>query len=144
MPTPFLLRVAHGAYVHAVEARLAAAGVFDLPRQGPFALAGIARHGGSMTYLTRELAVSKQAASQLIDALVQRGYLERCEDPDDRRRISLTLTERGLSVARAVHESVDLVERELRTRVPAEQIEGLRAGLIALCHMREERVQTGA
>jgi DNA-binding MarR family transcriptional regulator len=116
----------------------------DMPRHGPFALAGIARHGGSLTYLTQELAVSKQAASQLIDALAQRGYLERHEDPDDRRRISLTLTERGRTVAHAVHEGVEWVERELRQRIPADQFEGLRAGLIALCRIREEREESGA
>ena len=45
----------------------------------------------------RELGVSKQAAGQLVDTLVLRGYLERSVDPEDRRRLTLTLTERGMA-----------------------------------------------
>ena len=43
----------------------------------------------------RQLGVSKQAAGQLVDSLVVRGYLDRTVDPDDRRRLIVTLTERG-------------------------------------------------
>ena len=40
-----------------------------------------------------------QAAGQLVDTLVMRGYLERQTDPDDRRRLVVRLTERGAEAA---------------------------------------------
>ena len=51
--------------------------------------------GSAFAALTRELGISKQAVSQLIDTMVMRGYLERTPDTEDRRRMLLTLTPRG-------------------------------------------------
>ena len=42
--------------------------------------------------LAASLGLSKQAASQLIDTLVLREYLERRIDPEDRRRMGVRLT----------------------------------------------------
>jgi DNA-binding MarR family transcriptional regulator len=41
------------------------------------------------------LGITDAAASQMVDRLVQLKYLERAEDPDDRRVKQLTLTVRG-------------------------------------------------
>jgi DNA-binding MarR family transcriptional regulator len=50
--------------------------------------------------------------SRLVDALVDRGYVARSPDPDDRRSWLLTLTRRG--EARVTHLLADAVEqREL-------------------------------
>jgi DNA-binding MarR family transcriptional regulator len=46
--------------------------------------------------------VSRQAASQLIDTLVLRGYLTRQINPADRRRMDIELTDRGRAAADAV------------------------------------------
>ena len=107
VPIPALLRAARGAYGHAVRTRVAAAGCDDLPRNGPYVLGGMANRGGNAGGLVRELGVSKQAASQLIDTLVLRGYLERRVDPDDRRRMEIELTDRGRAVAAVVREGVE-------------------------------------
>jgi DNA-binding MarR family transcriptional regulator len=56
------------------------------------------------------LKVSKQAAGQLVDALVLRGYLERQVDPEDRRKLTVALTERGRAAAdtqTAAREAID-------------------------------------
>src|SRR5262249_56193637 len=82
-----------------VAAMLAAAGFDDLPRNGPFVLGGMANHGGSAVELIQGLGVSRQAASQLIDTLVLRGYLSRQVNRDDRRRLDIELTERGPAAA---------------------------------------------
>jgi hypothetical protein len=95
VPIPALLRAARGSYGHAVRSRLLAAGFEDLPRNGPYVLGGIVNQRGSAADLVRELGVSKQAASQLIDALVLRGYLERQTNPEDRRRVTIDATDRG-------------------------------------------------
>jgi DNA-binding MarR family transcriptional regulator len=134
---PALLRASRGAYGHAVRVRLAAAGFDDLPRNGPYVLGGMANRDGTAAGLVRELGVSKQAASQLIDALVLRGYLEREIDPDDRRRLTIALTERGRAAAAAVRAGVDSIDGELEAMLSPAELHGLRAGLVALCEIRE-------
>ncbi len=54
-------------------------------------------HSGAcgVSDLAEKMAVSNAAASQLVDRLVQMGYVERREDPDDRRAKILTLTPEG-------------------------------------------------
>jgi DNA-binding MarR family transcriptional regulator len=133
---PALLRAARGAYGHRIRGRLAAAGFDDLPRNGPFVLGGMANRGGAAGDLIRQLGVSKQAASQLVDVLVLRGYLDRQVDPDDRRRMTIALTERGRAAAAAVRAGVEEVDDELALRLSAAQLAGLRAGLEALCAIR--------
>jgi len=137
VPIPALLRAARGAYGYAVTARLAAAEFDDMPRNGPYVLGGMANHGGSAGDLIRQLGVTKQAASQLIDTLVIRGYLERQVNPDDRRRTTITLTDRGRAAASIVEAGVDAVDEELSGLVTPAGVAGLRAGLAALCHIRE-------
>jgi DNA-binding MarR family transcriptional regulator len=134
---PALLRAARGSYAHAVRRRLAAAGFEDLPRNGPYVLGGIVNRGGSAGDLVRELGVSKQAASQLIDTLVVRGYLERQVNPEDRRRVTIEVTDRGRAAAAAVYSGVRAVDTELAELIPPEELAGLTAGLIALCTIRE-------
>ena len=137
IPIPALLRAARGAYGVAVRERLAAGGFDDLPGNGPYVIGGMVARGGTAGDLVRQLGVSKQAASQLIDALVLRGYLERSADPDDRRRTTLVATERGRAAAAATLAGVQEVDRELAGVLTAEQLDGLREGLIALTTIRE-------
>lgn len=42
-----------------------------------------------------DLQVSSAAASQMLDRLVQQGFVERSENPEDRRGKRLSLTEKG-------------------------------------------------
>jgi len=134
---PALLRAARRSYGQAVGASLAAAGFDDVPRNGAFVLGGMANTSATATDLIRELGVSKQAASQLIDTLVVRGYLDRQVNPDDRRRQTISLTERGRAAAVAVRTGVEAVDRELAGLVSATDLAGLRAGLGALAMIRD-------
>ena len=56
------------------------------------------------------LGVTNAAASQMIDRLVQNGFIERSEDPVDRRAKQLRLTERGHGIVR---ESIEVRRRWL-------------------------------
>ncbi len=135
---PALLRAARGAYGVAIGKRLAAASFDDLPRNGPFILGGMGNHGVAAGDLVRQLGVSKQAAGQLIDTLVLRGYLERQANPDDRRRVTIELTDRGRAAATEVRAGVEDVDRELAAQLTPGQLDGLRAGLVALTTIREQ------
>ena len=107
------MRWARGSYGQAVRRSLAIAGYDDLPRNGAFVLGGMANRGGSAADMIRGLGVTKQAASQLIDTLVLRGYLTREVDAEDRRRLTITLTERGRGAAETVRGAVESIDAEL-------------------------------
>jgi DNA-binding MarR family transcriptional regulator len=141
--TPTLMRSARGAYAQAIRAQLRLAGIDDIPRNGAFILAGIDPSGGPRQDLPAELGVTKQAVSQVIDVLVNRGYLSRSPDPDDRRRVALELTDRGQTVVEAVLRGVAEVDRQLRERVSADQIEAMRSALIALSEIKGDDLATG-
>jgi DNA-binding MarR family transcriptional regulator len=138
LTTPALLRAARGAYGDAIRSCLVAASFDDMPQNGPFVLGGMANHGVAAGDLIRQLGVSKQAASRLVDTLVLRGYLERRPNADDRRRIDIELTERGRAAAQAVRAGVESVDDELARRLSPAEMSGLVAGLVALTAVREE------
>lgn len=85
------------------------------------------------------LRLSKQMASQLIDTLVVRGYLERRNDPVDRRRMEVRLTARGQTAAITVQGAIDAVEHAVVDLISAEELQGFRAGLAAYRTVRAER-----
>jgi DNA-binding MarR family transcriptional regulator len=51
------------------------------------------------------LGVTKQAASQLVEQLVQRGYVTREADPADARSRILRLTDRGWACTQAAEQA---------------------------------------
>jgi DNA-binding MarR family transcriptional regulator len=137
VPTPALLRASRGAYSIGIRRELLAAGIEDMPPNGPFIVGGLGNRGAAATDLLRQLGASKQSTSQLVDTLVSRGFLERKANPTDRRRIDLELTPRGATAAEAVRRGVESVEQKLKDKVGPAQHAGLRASLVALCSIRE-------
>jgi DNA-binding MarR family transcriptional regulator len=136
---PALMRAARRSYAAAIAAHAAAAGFDDLPRNGSFVLGAMARQGGSAADMADGLGVTKQAASQLIDTLVVRGYLTRRVNPEDRRRMLIELTDRGRAAAGAIRAGIEEVDAELASMISPNELTGLRAGLHALATIRERR-----
>jgi DNA-binding MarR family transcriptional regulator len=62
--------------------------------------------GQPLTVIADELAISKQACSQLANLVQEAGYVERMPNPQDRRSKVVSLTERGRSL---VEEGVRLI-----------------------------------
>jgi DNA-binding MarR family transcriptional regulator len=142
VPVPSLMREARDVYRDAVVRALTDAGCDDVPRNGAFVLADLDQSASSPTFGTQAdvvaaLGLSKQAASQLIDTLVLREYLERRNDPVDRRRMEVRLTDRGRTAAIAIQTAIDGVEATLAQLISAEELRGLRVGLAAYREIRE-------
>jgi DNA-binding MarR family transcriptional regulator len=129
---PALLGAAQRVYGAAIRQDLAQAGFEDLPRRGAFVIGAIARTGASLSDVIADLGTSKQATGQLVDTLVARGFLEREVDPDDRRRLVVTLTERGTAAAATVRGAVDRTDAKLAGLVGADDVARARAVLGAL------------
>jgi DNA-binding MarR family transcriptional regulator len=70
-----------------------------------FAFARLAPDGATVTDLAAHLGVTKQAASQLVDEIVRKGYAERRPHPEDARARLIVLTERGWACTRAAEEA---------------------------------------
>jgi DNA-binding MarR family transcriptional regulator len=129
---PALLRAARRVYGQAIRASLAEVGLDDVPRNGIFVIGAIARTEAPLAEIIDQLGVSKQAASQLVDTLVVRGYLDRSIDPDDRRRLRIALTDRGAAAAEVIRAAVEGVDRALAARIGDHYVAHTRATLASL------------
>jgi DNA-binding MarR family transcriptional regulator len=138
---PALLRHARTTYGKAMRRALAEAGYDDMPRNGMYVIGGLALGAGDVPLgqLVKELGVSKQAAGQLVDTLVLRGYLYRAEDADDRRKLTITLTERGKAAAAAQAVARKKIDAELVARVGQENVNRTRKTLAALIDLGRQR-----
>jgi DNA-binding MarR family transcriptional regulator len=80
-----------------LNARLSAGGFNDVPSNGPLILAAML-YGADARALIRRLGISGPEASQLVETLILRGYLEFLDNPDDPRQPSVVFTKRGQAV----------------------------------------------
>ncbi|CAL9648633.1 hypothetical protein SUDANB1_06535 [Streptomyces sp. enrichment culture] len=106
-----LLAVAGGLTQRINEGVLARGFEGVRPAHG-FAFARLAPDGATVTDLAVHLGVTKQAASQLVDELVRKGYAERRPHPEDARARLVVLTERGWGCTRAAEEAAAEAVRE--------------------------------
>jgi len=132
---PILLRPGRGVYGMFIRDALTEAGFTDMPGPGGYVLGLIAPEGTPLGEVISDLGVAKQTASQLVDTLVVRGYLERSEDPDDRRRVLLALTERGRSASAVVQSTAQEVDARLVAVVGAEHMQHTKETLVALLNL---------
>jgi DNA-binding MarR family transcriptional regulator len=95
------------------------------------AMAGPLTIGEAAAHLSRAQSV----VSEIVSHLQDQGLLERENDPADRRRTLIWLTQAGHEALRRDHEvlGLDLLARAF-TRMPADQADALIAGLHALVH----------
>jgi DNA-binding MarR family transcriptional regulator len=139
---PALLRHARGTYGQAMRRALVEAGYDDIPGNGLYIIGGLAIGDGGIPIgqLVRELRVTKQAAGQLVDTLVLRGYLDRAVDAEDRRKLIVTLTPRGRAAAETQAAARDRIDAALSTLVSPEDIVRARRTLAALIEIgRKDR-----
>jgi DNA-binding MarR family transcriptional regulator len=88
-------RINDGVIARGFEAR---------PAHG-FVFTRLAPDGATVTELAVHLGVTKQAASQLVEELVRKGYVERRPHPGDARARLIVLTEHGWACTRAAEEA---------------------------------------
>ncbi len=136
------MRQARDVYRDALRRALESAGCDDIPRNAVSVLDGLDRSAPEPAFspqadVVASLGLSKQAASQLIDTLVLREYLERRNDPVDRRRMEVRLTDRGRTAAIAIQTETDAIEGALAQLITSDELHGLKAGLAAYRAIRE-------
>ena len=96
--------------VAGVQARVVGQGFDDVRPVHGYAFVRISAGGATVLDVAEHLGVTKQAGSQLVEQLVQHGYVTREPHPDDARARLLRLTARGTACTRAAEEAaVDVV-----------------------------------
>jgi len=138
---PALLRHARSTYGRAMRGALERAGFDDVPANGMYVIGGLAlgAEGVPIRQLVRELGVTKQAAGQLVDTLVARGYLMRTPDEVDRRQLIVTLTERGRAAAETQTAARAGIDALLAGRVGDADVAAARRALVALIAIGDEQ-----
>ncbi|MER7194044.1 MarR family winged helix-turn-helix transcriptional regulator [Streptomyces flaveolus] len=99
------LLAAAGGLTQRIHEGVVARGFEGLRPAHGFAFTRLAPDGATVTDLAAHLGVTKQAASQLVDELVRKGYAERRPHPVDARARLVVLTERGRACTRAAEEA---------------------------------------
>lgn len=99
-----ILRVAN-QLVDGIQDGVRRRGFDDVRPAHGFAFVLLSAGDVTTTDLARHLGITKQGAAQLIAHLVERGYVERQPDPEDRRARRLVLTEHGWACTRAAEEA---------------------------------------
>lgn len=90
----------------------------------------LSRHpGSSLSEVADHLGVTRATASSMTDRLVQRGLVDRVEDPDERRHVMLSLTVTGQDQLEQMRQITRLKIAELLGGLTPEELDSLSAGL---------------
>ncbi|RZS33895.1 DNA-binding MarR family transcriptional regulator [Herbihabitans rhizosphaerae] len=125
--------------VDGIHSGVVARGFDDLRPAHGFAFARLAPDGATVGELAEHLGVTKQAASQLVEELVGKGYVERQPHPFDARARLVVLTEQGSACTRAADAAAADVVRPWLNQLGAKRMRALRddlAKIAARGHLR--------
>jgi DNA-binding MarR family transcriptional regulator len=111
---------------------LHAAGFTDLVPAHSAVLRYPGPQGRRPSDVAAEAGMSRQAMNYLLGELEQLGYLERRDDPDDKRSRRIELTDRGRAVRRIMRDSVTNIEADLERQLGHEDLGRLRQLLITV------------
>jgi DNA-binding MarR family transcriptional regulator len=74
-----------------------------------------------------------------VDTLVLRGYIERTADPTDRRKLTVSLTERGRAAAAVQRAAREKIDAELIARLGLEDVNRARRTLAVLIDLGKQK-----
>jgi DNA-binding MarR family transcriptional regulator len=115
-----------------IQAGVRAAGFEDVRPLHGFAFMRIADGSATIKELGEYLAISKQAAAQLVDRLVDAGYVRRDPHPHDGRAQLLTLTPRGHSCTVAARAAAEAAARNWRKELTPAELKHFQTALLTL------------
>ncbi|MCX5213702.1 MarR family winged helix-turn-helix transcriptional regulator [Kitasatospora sp. NBC_00240] len=115
-----------------IDAGVRARGFDDIRPAHGFAFVRLAPDGAGVGEIAAHLGVTKQAASQLVDELIRKGYVERRPHPTDARARLVVLTERGWACTRAADEAAADAVRPWAELLGERRIRELREDLARL------------
>jgi DNA-binding MarR family transcriptional regulator len=96
-----------------------------------------------LTAMAAAAGMTAQSMGELVDDLERRGYVERREDPSDRRAKLVRLTAKGRRSTAAAAEAVAAAERRLREELGPDDHANLRAIAMRIIEARQVRSEVG-
>jgi DNA-binding MarR family transcriptional regulator len=93
--------------------------------------------GLSLGGIARRLKADPPTMSGVVDGLVNAGFVERREDPDDRRKLRLYLTDQARAIEGELQDAAEQCERALIAGFTPAEVELLKALLGRLCEAAE-------
>lgn len=127
-----LVLAAANALVDRIHSGVVARGFTDLRPAHGFAFVRLAPSGATISELAAHMGVTRQAAAQLVDELVTKGYVERRPHPDDGRAQLVILTEKGWACTRAADQAAAEAVGSWATVVGENRLRAMRDDLAAI------------
>lgn len=118
--------------VDGVQQGLAERGFDDVRPVHGFAFARLSGSPATTAQLAEHLGITKQATSELVQHLVDRGYLTRTVDPHDRRARLLVLTEHGQACTRTAERAASATVNSWKNRVGPDVFDDVQTALEGL------------
>ena len=120
------------ALVDGISAGVRARGFDDVRPAHGFAFSRLAPSGATITELAEHLDVTRQAAAQLVDELVAKGYVQRSRHPDDARARLIMLTSKGWACTRAAEAAMADTVRPWAAVLGEQRLRALQDDLLRL------------
>ena len=120
------------ALVDGISAGVRARGFGDVRPAHGFAFARLAPDGATITELAEHLDVTRQAAAQLVDELITKGYVQRSRHPHDARARLITLTDRGWACTRAAEAAMADTVRPWAAILGEQRLHALQGDLLRI------------
>ncbi len=115
-----------------IQAGVRAGGFDDVTPLHGFAFMRIAAGRATIQQLAEHLGISKQASAQLVERLVNAGYLHRVPHPQDRRAQLLELTPRGQACTVAARAAAEASVSRWPHELSSEDLRQFQSGLLTL------------
>ena len=98
--------------------------------------------GSTISNIGRELAITRQGASKVVNLLRDRGYVSVADSPTSGREKAVTLTTSGAKYLEAQRDAVRIIEHDLRRQLGEEPLTALHRLLDVLDPGEEARMRT--
>lgn len=128
-PLPALLDGVVGLIIPELHRRLDAAGFGDQRPAHNSVFAHVPPEGIRLTGLAERARISKQAMAELVDDLVEKGYLVKEPDPSDGRAKLIKFTDRAHQAIPLALDTFNAIELEWARTLGGDRMAELRASL---------------
>jgi DNA-binding MarR family transcriptional regulator len=122
-----LLDSATEAYLSEFRRQLEETGFADLRPTHGCVFRFVRDDGMRLTDLATHADMTKQSVGEIVDDLVDLGYVERIPDPEDRRAKLIRLTDKGVEAQRVGFGLIDGIEARWAERFGGDRVDELRA-----------------
>ena len=119
-------------FTQQVLTKLAADGMEDITLRHFVIIPHIDHQGARAVEISRQVGISKQAVSKLIDELVQKGYLELKADPSDGRAHLVFMSNKGNEFLKSAIKYTQQVEKQWAAEVGEQEFKTMKSAMNTL------------